>query len=1061
MDDGHVLSEFDLPRESRLLQGLARKVLADEHLADDVAQETWLTLLRNQTRELTSPKRFLKRVAHNIAVDVVRSKDRRRHREERHVRPSSSPAADELAHESNVRERMLHALDDLPEKYSEVLRLRYYESLSPPEIAESLDVPLETVRTRLKRGMAQLKRRLEREFREDPAGWPWALGALLPAGELARLSPPAGGSPSPGSTAAAPASWGVKTLFATAIAAPALLLTLAWSPWTPERASAPAATPDTVRAAPMPVREPVAVSDGRTTLNARVDVEARFEEDGSPFAGGVLELAWGDVRVRGTTDDEGRLVTEPPLAVPIGERLSIEVVSDSIAVPTTLEVDVLPAADTNALGLVVPVRARRSLAGKVVDAAGAPVSGARVLAYASHEERLAGERPTKTTRTDAQGAYLLNGLPGTFYVEAQGRKQVSLVALRGRGVHPRHFEDVDFTLASAGRFVGEALTEDGRPLKEVEIQVRSAQAKFAVDPLDGMQFVKPFRRLATDRRGRFTVEDLPHGRYTLTASRPPLVSDWSSVSLDAPTREIEFRLRQGEDVRVRLLSPQGKPVVGAKVSVWRGHVRGESDSPFGHPTPQQHETTARDGTAFFGGQLPEPPLLVIVDSKDHAPEVIGPLQPPAELEVRLQQPRRLEGRLIAPQGGPLHDAQIIVRKDLDYEAMIAAGLDRYCEESIATGTFDGVFDLERVPHGPLRILAVAQTASGATLVHETRCGAEVNQLEVVFEPSVRLSGRVTSARTQTPVSGVRVIAFSDVTGTRWDTRTGPDGNYQVELPDAPDWSLVFEKRDYARACLRPTSTEGTYDVSLSDRAELLLTIVDTEGVPIPSARVELATASGNPVLTGLREGRAWELADPMGRVMFPDAPTCVVEATVRVPALSEAQSFRLDLSELAAGQRRSRRLTLKGYASTVPSLPVTIHLQRGGVDRPQVDWGAPAAGREAYQGPIELLATDSRGHKTLGLQGQGTLPDEDAQTTSLLVRPRGPRSLNLRRFAGLERWAGSSAWSLVPVADPLSAVPLPAEAGAVHFKLGTHEVSVPLGAKGPRSSTLTVTVPAN
>ena len=77
----------------------------------------------------------------------------------RDVRPS---ALDRI--ESNDLSRAIAAaMAALPEEQREVVILKEYEGLTFPEIAQTLDLPLSTVKTRLYRGLAQLRTRLERQ----------------------------------------------------------------------------------------------------------------------------------------------------------------------------------------------------------------------------------------------------------------------------------------------------------------------------------------------------------------------------------------------------------------------------------------------------------------------------------------------------------------------------------------------------------------------------------------------------------------------------------------------------------------------------------------------------------------------------------------------------------------------------------------------------------------------------------------------------------------------------------------------------------------------------------
>ena len=58
---------------------------------------------------------------------------------------------------------MRRAIEALPEEQREVVILKEYEGLTFLEIAQALEVPVSTVKTRLYRGLGQLRLRLERE----------------------------------------------------------------------------------------------------------------------------------------------------------------------------------------------------------------------------------------------------------------------------------------------------------------------------------------------------------------------------------------------------------------------------------------------------------------------------------------------------------------------------------------------------------------------------------------------------------------------------------------------------------------------------------------------------------------------------------------------------------------------------------------------------------------------------------------------------------------------------------------------------------------------------------
>ncbi|MBK8976611.1 MAG: RNA polymerase sigma factor [Planctomycetes bacterium] len=143
------------------LRALARRLVSDPHDADDVAQHAFLRWL--QKGRGGSPAAFLRRVAERRAIDLHR-RQARRARAERAAppRPPSSSAAELLAAEE-LRRGLAAAVAALPEPSRTVVWLRFYEDLAPRQIAARLRVPVETVRTRLKRALTALRTRLDAE----------------------------------------------------------------------------------------------------------------------------------------------------------------------------------------------------------------------------------------------------------------------------------------------------------------------------------------------------------------------------------------------------------------------------------------------------------------------------------------------------------------------------------------------------------------------------------------------------------------------------------------------------------------------------------------------------------------------------------------------------------------------------------------------------------------------------------------------------------------------------------------------------------------------------------
>ena len=77
--------------------------------------------------------------------------------------PERGPSALDLLHESDVSRMVAQAVSSLAEEQREVIVLKEYQGLTFLEIAQVLDLPISTVKTRLYRGLEQLRSRLERQ----------------------------------------------------------------------------------------------------------------------------------------------------------------------------------------------------------------------------------------------------------------------------------------------------------------------------------------------------------------------------------------------------------------------------------------------------------------------------------------------------------------------------------------------------------------------------------------------------------------------------------------------------------------------------------------------------------------------------------------------------------------------------------------------------------------------------------------------------------------------------------------------------------------------------------
>ena len=155
-------------RYKTMAYGIARRITADDVLAEDVVQDAFLGAWRGADRYVPgrgSVKTWLLSIVHHRAIDAVR---RRRPtselpaEEEGRTTPASLTMPDVWGEVSGRldREQVNAAVATLPEAQREALELAYWAGLSQTEIADRLGVPLGTVKSRVRLALVAMRREL-------------------------------------------------------------------------------------------------------------------------------------------------------------------------------------------------------------------------------------------------------------------------------------------------------------------------------------------------------------------------------------------------------------------------------------------------------------------------------------------------------------------------------------------------------------------------------------------------------------------------------------------------------------------------------------------------------------------------------------------------------------------------------------------------------------------------------------------------------------------------------------------------------------------------------------
>lgn len=139
---------------------LALGIVRDHALAEDVVQETLVKVWRNlATFRGDAPLRaWVLRIAHNTAISTLR---RQRDQVTDPAHLAVEPTLTDRPEAQLWREDLTRAMDALDPLSRSVVTLRELEDLTYEQIADTLDVPLSTVKTRLFRARRRLATELE------------------------------------------------------------------------------------------------------------------------------------------------------------------------------------------------------------------------------------------------------------------------------------------------------------------------------------------------------------------------------------------------------------------------------------------------------------------------------------------------------------------------------------------------------------------------------------------------------------------------------------------------------------------------------------------------------------------------------------------------------------------------------------------------------------------------------------------------------------------------------------------------------------------------------------
>lgn len=163
--NGDQTAFAELVREHQaMVYSLARYFLRNSATAEDLAQDVFIHLYQNLT-SIESPmhlKFWLRKVTGHRCIDYARRQKTHGAKSSISLDEAPEPVSIFEMPDSMMRSTIRRFVATLPEKPRLVVTLRYQEDLDPTEIAEVLDMPLNTVKSHLRRSLAVLREKVTR-----------------------------------------------------------------------------------------------------------------------------------------------------------------------------------------------------------------------------------------------------------------------------------------------------------------------------------------------------------------------------------------------------------------------------------------------------------------------------------------------------------------------------------------------------------------------------------------------------------------------------------------------------------------------------------------------------------------------------------------------------------------------------------------------------------------------------------------------------------------------------------------------------------------------------------
>jgi RNA polymerase sigma-70 factor (ECF subfamily) len=802
---------------AEFVRRLARTLVRDADAADDLTQDTlvaaWTSASAATKETASSPRGFLATIARRLAMNSARSLRRRAAREAAIATAPATTSPQEILDREALRRRVVDAVLDLDEPYRSTVIAHHLDELSASAIARRDGIPVETVRTRMKRAAAQLRARFERDMGKD---WRAGVGGLAGFGRVSSIS--MGGGI-------------VAVSLKSMLGAVAVLMCVGTALWRVDRGDSPSSVVVEARgpedpADPSPAETHVTGAENRvesiqrgavvgsTTAEPSPAVRGRcVDREGNPIPGATVAIVdaidWPSgveatfaenvTRTDGTFEVDARpvgpaaeWVVRARIRAPGFARQLVELTLDSFP-SITADTATIECADfVLEPGAIVE--------GVVLDSNDRPLAGARVAIAQGPDWILSncwwrGPLPERFLSawgtTDGAGRFVFEGVPIDWArVYARGEQGLTFRS-DPIAVQPGRNADVRVTverLDATARILVIARDEKGEPVANARIRhVYSSGFE------RGSWFVDLAREVATDAEGRFECFSLPSEGHAF---------EWLDDDGGIRARAADVR-GGGEPV---ILSPRAPRPVRVVARDENGVPLEPSDPewfdevlvmfhPYYEPDEISNVAVAiEDGGYRF--ELPESPFLLSVNKVGWARRELGPIDPAAvseRIEVGMTRVPGIRGIVRDARGDPVEDGWVrlwnaeLQQSEHGFPVMTRSYAST--RESIddvdvpffdaAAARVDGAFVLYPQDKGKYFLCAEAEGFAPAWLgPFELGMDSDIEGLVFEMNEGGAIEGTVARADGGSP-RGLFVVA-SHGAEALFEQEIGDDGRYRLE-----------------------------------------------------------------------------------------------------------------------------------------------------------------------------------------------------------------------------------------------------------------------------------------